>query len=68
MSASAGGKDDEQLMAVIAVLWFLGSIAMIGPVGLAAATIVFVGAMLFGLELIGGMLIGAAGAGIGFIV
>ena len=30
-------KDDEQLMAVMAVLWLLGSMAMLGPVGLAAA-------------------------------
>ena len=68
MSAGAGGKDDEQLMAVMAVLWLLGSMAMLGPVGLAAATMAFVAAMLFGLELIGGMLIAAGGAGLGLLI
>ena len=68
MNVGAASKDDEQLMAVMAVLWLLGSMAMLGPVGLAAATITFVAAMLFGLELVGGMLIGAIGAGIGFIL
>jgi len=64
MSVSA--KKDEQLMAVMAVLWILGSMAMLGPVGLAAATIVFVAAMLFGLHLAGGIMIGTAGAVLGF--
>ncbi len=44
MSVSA--KNDEQLMAVMAVLWTLGSMAMLGPVGLTVATIVFVAAIL----------------------
>ena len=65
---SAGGKDDEQLMAVMTVLWLFGSMAMLGPVGLAAASIVFVAAMMFGLHLIGGIVIGALGAGIGFLM
>ena len=65
---SAGVKKDEQLMAVMAVLWILGSMAMLGPVGLAAATIVFVAAMLFGLHLIGGIIISAAGAGLGLVL
>ena len=64
MSASA--KQDEQLMAVMTVLWILGSMAMLGPVGLAAATMAFVTAMLLGLHLIGGILISATGAGFGF--
>ncbi|MEM8952007.1 MAG: hypothetical protein AAGC99_22070 [Pseudomonadota bacterium] len=66
MSVSA--KKDEQLMVVMAVLWILGSMAMLGPVGLTAATIVFVAAMLSGLHLIGGIIISAAGAGLGFIL
>lgn len=64
MSVSA--KRDDQLMAVMAVLWTLGSMAMLGPVGLTAATIVFFGALLFGLHVIGGIIISAAGAGLGF--
>ena len=66
---SVSSKKDEQLMAVMAVLWILGSMAMLGPVGLAAAaTIVFVAAMLCGLHLIGGITICATGAGLGFIL
>lgn len=40
--------------------------AMLGPVGLTAATIVFVAAMLFSLHLIGGIMISAARAVLGF--
>ena len=66
MSVSA--KKDEQLMAVMAALWILSSMAMLGPVGLAAATIVFVAAMLFGLHVIGGIMISAAGVRLDFIL
>lgn len=63
---SIGAKGDEQLMAVMTVLWIVGSMAMLGPVGLAAATIAFLAALMLGLHPMGGTLISIAGAGVGF--
>ena len=68
MSDKGNPRDEAFAFAAVAVLWVLGSMALLGPVGLMVAGVTIVLAFLFDLHIIGGILTAAIGAGIGMLL
>ena len=66
---SLSEKRDEALaFAALALLWGLGTMALLGPVALLVAAATMIGALVLGWHIRGGLLIAGIGAGLGGVL
>ncbi len=61
-------RDEALAFAALALLWVLGTMALLGPVALSMAVVTMIGALLLGWHIRGGLLIAGVGAGLGSLL
>ena len=61
-------RDEALAFVAVAILWVLGTMALLGPVALLIAGVTMIGALIMGWHIRGGLLIAAAGAGLGMLL
>ena len=68
MIGASERRDEALIFATIAILWGLGSMALIGPVALTVAAITMVGVVLAGCRIIGAFVVVGIGAALGMLL
>ena len=68
MIGASERRDEALIFATIAILWVLGSMALIGPVALTVAAITMTGVVLAGCRIIGAFVVVGTGAAIGMLL
>ncbi len=61
-------REDALIFAAIALLWVMGSMALLGPVALTVAAITMASAFVFGVQIVGALVITCLGAAIGILI
>ena len=61
-------RDDTLIFAALAILWIIGSMALLGPVALSVAAVVMTSAFVFSLKIVGSLVISCIGAAAGILI
>ena len=68
MSATADQRDEALMFAGVAILWVMGSMALIGPVALTIAAITMTGTIIAGCQIVGALVVIGVGAAVGILL
>ena len=68
MSGGADQRDEALMFAGVAILWVMGSMALIGPVALTVATITMIGTIIAGCQIAGALVLIGMGAAVGMLL
>ena len=61
-------RDEALAFAALAILWVIGTMALLGPIALGIAGVTMVSALLLGWHIRGGLIVAGVGAGLGTLL
>ena len=68
MMSPSERRDEALAFTALAILWVLGTMALLGPVALLVAAVTMIGALVMGWHIQGGLLIAGVGAALGMVL